>query len=83
MCIWAPRRLSWLWIQEPEDPVLLLLPQAQMLGSHQGGARQEEVLTDPPGYFLFHGAVERTLVSWSLLFTLTCFCQPWRVYQEV
>lgn len=34
-----------------------------MLGSHQGGARQEEGLTDPPGYFLFHGAVECTSLS--------------------
>lgn len=83
VCVWAPRHLSWLWIQEPEDPVLLPLPQALMLGSHQGGARQEEGLTDPPGYFLFHCAVECTSVSRSLVFTLTCFCQPWRVYQEV
>ena len=44
-----------------------------MLGSHQGGARQEEGLTDPPGYFLFHGAVECTSVSQSFLFYFFLF----------
>lgn len=78
-CVFAPRVVSPGWgSRNRKIHMLVLLPQAQMLGGHQGGASRRK-----SSEILVVSLCSRVYLSLGTDFYSYFFCQPWRIYQEV